>query len=165
VREVWIDGRIYRGPIEEPKKPKADASDETIAKKETPSADAKKPDRREELREAQRKRIARSPLEGRGPITNPPSVLIRNATVWTSSAQSVLTNAQVLIHGGKIQQVGSFKAEIGPNTLVIEGEGKHVSAGLIDAHSHAAILGQVNESSLPSTAMVRISDVVNSETA
>jgi imidazolonepropionase-like amidohydrolase len=35
---------------------------------------------------------------------------------------------------------------------------------LIDAHSHAAILGAVNESTLPSTAMVRIGDVVNSET-
>ena len=35
---------------------------------------------------------------------------------------------------------------------------------MIDAHSHTAILGPVNESTLPSSAMVRISDVVNSET-
>ena len=35
---------------------------------------------------------------------------------------------------------------------------------MIDAHSHTAILGSVNESTLPSTAMVRISDVMNSET-
>src|SRR5215471_16897691 len=38
------------------------------------------------------------------------------------------------------------------------------SPGLIDCHSHTAILGAVNESTLPSTAMVRIQDVVNSET-
>jgi len=164
VREVWIDGRIYRGPVEEAKKPKTDDAEEVTPKKETPKPAEKKPDKKEELREAQKKRIARSPLAGRGPITNPPSVLIRNATVWTSSDQGVLTNAQVLVHGGKIQQVGDFKVELGPNTLVIDGDGRHVTAGLIDAHSHTAILGAVNESSLPSTAMVRISDVVNSET-
>jgi imidazolonepropionase-like amidohydrolase len=42
--------------------------------------------------------------------------------------------------------------------------GLHITPGLIDAHSHSAILGAVNESTLPSTAMVRIGDVVNSET-
>jgi imidazolonepropionase-like amidohydrolase len=164
VREVWIDGRIHRGPIEEAKKPKADDAEEGTPKKESPKPDEKKPDKKEELREALKKRIARSPLEGRGPLTNPPAVLIRNATIWTSSGQGVFTNAQLLVHDEKIQQVGTFKVELGANTLVIDGEGKHVSPGLIDAHSHTAILGAVNESSLPSTAMVRISDVVNSET-
>src|SRR5205814_2755370 len=49
-------------------------------------------------------------------------------------------------------------------TLQIDGRGLHVTPGLIDCHSHTANLGAVNESSLPSTAMVRIRDVVNSET-
>jgi len=163
VREVWIDGKIYRVSTDDSKKPKTDAEGSAL-KNEAPEPDEKRPDKKGELREAQKQRIARSPIEGRGPINNPPSVLIRNATVWTSGDQGVLTNAQVLVHGGKIQQVGNFKVELGPNTLVIDGEGKHVTAGLIDAHSHTAILGAVNESSLPSTAMVRISDVVNSET-
>jgi imidazolonepropionase-like amidohydrolase len=164
VREVWIDGRIYRASTEEPKRPKTDEPEESSAKKGPSKPGEKKPDKKEELREAQKRRIARSPLEGRGPITNPPAVLIRNATVWTSSAQGILTNAQVLVHSGRIQQVGNFKVELAPNTLVIDGTGQHVSPGLIDAHSHTAILGAVNESSLPSTAMVRIGDVVNSET-
>jgi N-acetylglucosamine-6-phosphate deacetylase len=38
-----------------------------------------------------------------------------------------------------------------------------VTPGIIDCHSHSDILGLVNESTLPSTAMVRIRDVVNSE--
>ena len=49
-------------------------------------------------------------------------------------------------------------------SVSIDGRGLHITPGLIDAHSHTAIVGAVNESSLPSTAMVRIGDVVNSET-
>ena len=56
------------------------------------------------------------------------------------------------------------KIKTAPETLVIDGQGLHVTPGLIDAHSHTAILGGVNEGTLPSSAMVRISDVVNSET-
>jgi N-acetylglucosamine-6-phosphate deacetylase len=48
--------------------------------------------------------------------------------------------------------------------LQIDGRGLHVTPGLIDAHSHTAILGAVNESSIPSSAMTRVADVVNSET-
>ena len=46
---------------------------------------------------------------------------------------------------------------------MIQGNGKHLTPGIIDCHSHAMILGGVNESTLPSTAMVRIADVINSE--
>ena len=48
--------------------------------------------------------------------------------------------------------------------IIIDATGKHVTPGLIDCHSHSMILGGVNEATLPSTAMVRIADVVNSET-
>ncbi len=143
VREVWVDGRIYRGPIEKKEPPKDQKADEE-KKQAAP-------------------RVARAPLEGRGAITNAPDLLIRNATIWTSGAGGILTNATLLIANGKISSVGA-KVEAGPNTVVIEGAGLHVTPGLIDAHSHAAILDGVNESSLPSTAMVRIGDVVNPET-
>ncbi len=144
VREVWIDGRNYHGPIE---------------KTEREKKDDEKPKEPKEILP----RVARSPQEGRGPLTNAPDLLIRNATVWTSGPRGILTNTTLLIANGKISSVGA-KAEAGPKTFVIEGDGLHITPGLIDCHSHAAILGAVNESSLPSTAMVRISDVVNSET-
>ncbi len=114
-------------------------------------------------REVQKTRVARSPLDGRGAITNPPAILIRGATLWTCGSQAILTNAQLLIANGRIQQVGFFKAELAPGTLVMDATGLHITPGIIDCHSHAAILGDANETGLPSTAMVRISDVVNSE--
>ena len=198
VRQVWIDGRIYRPPAEEPKpgkadekkpakaasaeegkpaKPKAEPekkpapNQETVKEekkdepsKETKNGDEKKDKKKEQLRELQKKRVARSPLEGRGVLAAPPSVLIRNATIWTCGDKGVLTNSQILFSEGKIQAVGNFKTELGPGTLQMDGQGLHVTPGLIDCHSHSAILGAVNESTLPSTAMVRIRDVVNSET-
>ena len=47
--------------------------------------------------------------------------------------------------------------------LIIEGSGRHVTPGLVDAHNHSMVLGAVNEATIPSTAMVRIGDVINSE--
>ena len=188
LREVWIDGRIYQFPPEEPKTAKAEeakpakpASPEEGAPKPTPAAkqptngtakaettpekkSEKKDKKKDDLRQAQKARVARSPLDGRGPITNPAAVLVKNATIWTSGPEGVVTNGSLLIRNGRIEQVGSFKAEPSANTLVIDAQGHFVSPGLIDCHSHTAILGSVNESTLPSTAMVRIQDVVNSET-
>jgi imidazolonepropionase-like amidohydrolase len=198
VREVWIEGRIFQGPAEEPKPAKADvaksakpgspeegepaksktasekkpepkstlAAEEkkTDPSKEDKAAEEKKDKKKEQLRESQRTRVARSPLEGRGVLAAPAAILIRNATIWTCGDQGILTNSQILISGEKIQSVGNFKTELAPDTLEIDGKGLHVTPGLLDCHSHTAILGSVNENTLPSTAMVRIHDVVNSET-
>lgn len=195
LREVWIDGRVYRVPPEEPKPGKADEtkaakpvspeegapnrpkgeaekksgpkqeSTETKKDEKGEKALAEKKDRKkDDTKELQKKLTARSPMEGRGPLTNPSSILIRNATIWTCSDRGVLTNATLLISNGKIESVGSADARAGADTLQIDGQGLHVTPGLIDCHSHTAILGAVNESTLPCTAMVRIADVVNSET-
>jgi imidazolonepropionase-like amidohydrolase len=196
LREVWIDGRIYRVPPEEPKQAKADETkptkpvppeegtpnrpkgepekkpgpkqESTETKKEDVKGEKglaeKKDKKKDETKELQKTRTARSPMEGHGPLATPASVVIRNATIWTCSDKGVLTNATLVISNGKIESVGAAKAEPGPDTLQIDGQGLHVTPGLIDCHSHTAILGAVNEGTLPSTAMVRISDVVNSET-
>lgn len=165
VKQVWIDGEVFDTqppkPLTakvvptKPAEPKADAKNTKKADSETKKA---------ELTAVQKQRIAQPPNASRGPLATPKSILIRNATVWTCGPQGTLTNASVLISGGKVQQVGFFKVELSQDTFVIEADGKHLTPGLIDAHSHTAILGGVNEGSLPSTAMVRIADVVNSET-
>ena len=67
---------------------------------------------------------------------------------------------------GKIVAIGENLKETAPKECkIVEGKGMgmHLTPGIIDCHSHAMILGRVNESTLPSTAMVRIADVVNSE--
>ncbi|NIG56901.1 amidohydrolase family protein [Chitinophaga sp. Cy-1792] len=88
-------------------------------------------------------------------------ILIKNATVWTNEKDGKLENTDVLVRNGKIAQIGKNLAA--GNARVIDGTGKHLSAGIIDEHSHIAISKGVNESSQSVTAEVRIADVVNPE--
>ena len=88
-------------------------------------------------------------------------ILIRNATVWTNEKEGKLENTDVLVKGGKIAQVGKNLAA--GSARVIDGTGKHLTAGIIDEHSHIAISKGVNESSQSVTAEVRIADVINPE--
>ncbi len=90
------------------------------------------------------------------------TVLIKNATVWTNTAQGILKNTDVLLKNGKIAQVGSNLSSAGVDR-VIDGTGKHLTNGIIDEHSHIAISSGVNEWTEASSAEVSISDVVNSE--
>ncbi|MBL7831629.1 MAG: amidohydrolase family protein, partial [Saprospiraceae bacterium] len=65
----------------------------------------------------------------------------------------------LLIKNGKIEKIGkNIKA---PNAILIDATGKHVSAGIIDEHSHIAIEGGVNECTQANTAEVRIGDVID----
>ncbi len=91
------------------------------------------------------------------PIQN---VLFRHATVWTSAADGVLEDADVLIRDGKIAAVGQGLAAPDGFT-VIDATGKHITPGIIDEHSHIAIDGDVNEGTHAVTPEVRIPDVVN----
>ncbi|MEZ0325623.1 MAG: amidohydrolase family protein [Fimbriimonas sp.] len=86
--------------------------------------------------------------------------LYRNATIWTQGPQGTLKNADLLIQGGKIVQVGrNLKAPAG--TEVIDATGKHISPGIWDCHSHTGIAGGVNEGTNMITVECRIGDVVN----
>ncbi|MFN3940455.1 MAG: amidohydrolase family protein, partial [Chitinophagales bacterium] len=86
-------------------------------------------------------------------------VLIANTTVWTNEKEGILRNYDVLISGGKIVKVG--KNISSKNAKVIDGTGKHLTAGIIDEHSHIAISNGVNESAESVSAEVRIGDVIN----
>jgi imidazolonepropionase-like amidohydrolase len=72
-------------------------------------------------------------------------VAIRNATVITI-ARGDIPNANVVVRNGKITAVGANVA-IPQGIRVIDGTGKFVMPGIIDAHSHAALEGGINEGS------------------
>jgi len=159
VLSVWVDGRPYEVSPSSPNRVAPEASTKSA---EALAAKAKADQKKASLREFARQRLAREPLAGRGILTNPPTLLIRGATLWTCSDRGILTNASLLVRNGRIEAVGTVSVT-GP-VHEIDGTGLHLTPGLIDAHSHSMILGSVNEATLPSTAMVRIGDVVNSET-
>ena len=89
-------------------------------------------------------------------------MLVSNATIWTAGPQGTLAGADMLVTDGKVTAIGKGLTPP-PGAMVIDAAGKHVAPGIIDAHSHAAILGNVNECTNIVTAEVRISDVINSE--
>lgn len=90
------------------------------------------------------------------------AVLFTNVTVWTNEEEGILENSSLAILDGKILAVGNDAVnEIKHKYAfeVIDGEGKHLSSGIIDEHSHIA-LRSVNEGTQSSSAEVRLSDAV-----
>lgn len=102
------------------------------------------------------------PNIGFGFTTAPESehLLFKNATVWTSEADGILPNTDVIIKDGKITKIGQ---NLSPGRAqVIDATGKHLTAGVIDEHTHIAALA-VNEAGHNSTAEVKMEDVVDNE--
>ncbi len=89
----------------------------------------------------------------------PENLLIRNATVWTMGPDGILENADLLVRRGRIVEVGRDLSAPG-GAEIIDATGRHVTPGLIDAHSHASVSGGVNETGSAIVPEVRIGDVV-----
>jgi imidazolonepropionase-like amidohydrolase len=94
--------------------------------------------------------------EGQAPKQE--TILIKNATVWTSEKEGNLANTDVLLKNGKIAAIGKNLSENGAR--VIDGTGKHVTPGIIDEHSHIAA-ASINEGGQSVTSEVRIADNLN----
>ena len=90
--------------------------------------------------------------------TNAQAYLIKNATVWTSEKEGILQQTDVLVKSGKIAKVGKNLSDA--NAKIIDGTGKHVTAGIIDEHSHIAS-ASTNEGGQSVTSEVRIQDNIN----
>ncbi len=87
------------------------------------------------------------------------TLLVKNATVWTNEGEGILQGTDVLIKDGKISKVGKNLSDA--TAKVIDGTGKHLTAGIIDEHSHigAASINDVASNS----GMVRIGDNLDAE--
>jgi imidazolonepropionase-like amidohydrolase len=141
VAEIWIDGA--RTEFREESKPKSKPDEPSATAAPTPD-------------------VRPAPGRETGPVAAPAGVVVRGATVWTQGPAGILENTDVLVVRGKITAVGKGLAAPA-GSIEIDGRGKHVTPGIIDAHSHSAVDGSVNEWSGNVTAQVRIRDVLNSQ--
>jgi imidazolonepropionase-like amidohydrolase len=153
IEENWVQGKRF---ILVPKK---DGVITPAAKDSLTKVAAKKPEPKKPL-------VMGSliyPFTAFGNATAPISetVLLKNATVWTNEKEGILQNADVLIENGKIKAVG--KNLSAGSAKVIDATGKHITAGIVDEHSHIAGTGGINEGAQSSSAEVRIADIINSE--
>ena len=98
---------------------------------------------------------------GNAEIPKAETVLLKNATVWTNEKDGILKNTDVLLENGKIKAVGKNLSAAGAK--VIDATGKHISAGIVDEHSHIAATGGINEGTQSVTSEVRIADVIDAE--
>ena len=86
------------------------------------------------------------------------AILIKNATVWTSEKEGKMENTDVLVKDGNIAAIGKNLNDA--TARVIDCTGKHVTAGIIDEHSHIAS-ASTNEGGQSVTSEVRIGDNLN----
>ncbi|WP_413736033.1 amidohydrolase family protein [Shewanella sp. BJSY2023SW005] len=103
-----------------------------------------------------------SPLQayGRSELPGTEKLHIRNVTLWTSSEAGIIGNSDLLMANGKIEKIGT-DLSTPAGYQVIEGADMHLTAGIIDEHSHIAVNGGLNEMSDAITSEVQIADVLN----
>ena len=88
--------------------------------------------------------------------TPSPDMLIKNGTILTVT-HGVIQNGSVLVHNGKIAQIGASIA-VPAGATVIDATGKFVMPGVIDCHSHLALDSDVNEATSPITPSMNMLD-------
>lgn len=146
---------------------------ERVRKRGERAPRAPRPGTAEEAVEAETSRAAPEapdsdvrPLPSRhgGPLAEPKGVLVRGAEVFTQGPQGTLSKGDLLVVDGKVAAVGP-SVEVPPlissSVLVVDGTGLAVTPGLVDAHSHTAVDGNVNETGRNVSAETRILDVLD----
>ena len=93
-----------------------------------------------------------------GQAQTPNVVAIRNATLVTVT-NGTIPNGTIVLRDGKIAALGANVA-VPAGAEVIDGTGKFVSPGIIDAHSHIAA-DAINEGGTVVSSMVGIEDVLD----
>ena len=94
-----------------------------------------------------------------GPYRDDEVLAITGGTVLTMAGETI-PDGTIVVRDGRIEAVGGG-IRPPPGAHVIDAAGGWVMPGIVDAHSHIATAGGVNEGSLAVTSMVRIADVVD----
>ena len=142
---------------EEPKEEESDEDEDETKSDDEPDKNDKKDDKPLVVE-------LNYPLGAYGLTSSPEqeAVAFTGAIVWTSGPEGIIEGATVLIDDGKIVAVGQ-DVEIAEGVKQIDCDGKHLTPGLIDCHSHIATDGGINESGQAITAEVRIGDLIDSD--
>ncbi len=99
-------------------------------------------------------------------FVEPPSdqtTVFSHATIWTSGPRGVIEDATIVVSKGTIvfvgtqQEAGEYVKKSDGQRREVDATGKHISAGIIDCHSHTGLKG-VNESGRAVTSECRIED-------
>lgn len=64
------------------------------------------------------------------------SIKITNGKIYTSDNNKVIENGEILVKDGKIAEVGE---KVGVGELVIDAEGRMVTPGFVESHSHLGL--------------------------
>jgi imidazolonepropionase-like amidohydrolase len=144
VKMVFVDGRLY-----EPDQAPGGGGKPDDDKKAADKPDADKP----------------AAPAGRGVLPPVPpardaSYAIMGATLLTAGPQGTIEKGTILVKDGKIAAIGA-NVELPSGLPVINATGQFATPGIIDAHSHTAIEGNVNECTDNVTAEVRVADVID----
>ncbi|HVM76117.1 MAG TPA: amidohydrolase [Candidatus Saccharimonadales bacterium] len=83
-------------------------------------------------------------------------VVIKNAIVMTASHGNI-RNGSIYIKDGKIAAVGE-SVSTPAGATVIDAQGKYVTPGIVDSHSHIALDDDVNEATSPVTPQMIMKD-------
>ena len=72
-----------------------------------------------------------------------PQTLIKNVHVWDGTSDGVTKKISVLIEGNLIKKVRASDSDANADATVIDGKGSVLIPGLIEAHSHLALHGDL----------------------
>ena len=144
IKMVFVDGELYQ-PEEKPAGPQGAGGP---PRPETPKG--------ESVAEV-KPMAAPAPVAPSAPDT---VTAITNAKIMTVGAAGIIDQGTILIKGGKITAVGK-DISVPAGATVIDASGRVVTPGIIDAHSHTAVEGGVNECTNIITAEVRVIDVLD----
>ena len=93
-------------------------------------------------------------------LNNPKTFVITNAVIWTAADTGIIERGDIYVVDGKIKMIGRdilFPSDV----KRINANGRQVTPGIIDEHSHIGIRGGVNEWAQSSSAEVRIGDAID----